>query len=501
MSGRVTIVGAGPGDPALLTVGGLQALRDADTILYDALVSDAVLSFAHSGCERIFVGKRAAAHAMEQRAIEALAVEKARAGKHVVRLKGGDPFVFGRGSEEAEALHAAGIEVTIVPGVTSAVAAAAYAGIPITDRRYASSFVVATGHEGDNATTALDWKTLSATQTLVVVMGVERLEAIAAHLVERGADAATPAAVVQNGTLPTQRCIVATLGTIAARARREQIAAPAILVVGSVVTLRERLQWFERRPLFGRRILVTRPLRAARIFGRAIAARGAEPVIAPAIAIGPPDDFAPARREIARLGEYAWVVFLSRNGVEAFFEELRANGKDARSMGTVRVAAIGPKSAQRLAEFGVRADLVSGRSTSEDAAADLLDRTKRGERILVVAAQEGLDIVRSLLADAGREPVSVAAYKTSVVEDPQYARSVARCDILTFASGSSVRAFATLLGGNDAAVKASLGKVVACIGPVTAGEARTIGVHVDVLPESFTTDALLLALEAHVRPA
>lgn len=491
----MTLVGAGPGDPALLTLGALHALRAADVVLYDALVSDAVVALAPDSAECIHVGKRGGEHTMAQREIEALMIARAREGKRVVRLKGGDPFVFGRGGEEARALRAADIEFRVVPGVTSAIAAAAYAGVPVTDRRYASSFVVATGHEDPTKEgSALDWSALAAAPTLVVMMGIERLGNIVEELVAHGASAATPAAVVQDGTLPTQRCVVATLGSIAEQTRDAGIRAPAVLIVGSVVTLREELRWFDSGPLFGKRILVTRPAGAQR-FARALMARGAQPVIAPTVRIAAPDDPEIARREIARLNEYDWIVFLSRTGIDLFFRALHEREEDARAIGKARVAAIGPKSAERLADHGVLADLVSGRSTSEDVAHDLLERTRPGQKILIFAAQEGRDIVRSLLEEAMRVPVAVPAYKSLVVSDPEFATTVASCDILTFTNGSTVRGFATLLGGNAAAVSAARGKIVACIGPITAGEAEEIGLHVDVVPKTFSTDALIEALE------
>lgn len=503
MSARVTLVGAGPGDPALLTLGGAQALRDADVVLYDALVAPAILALAAPASERIYVGKRAGEHAMTQREIETLMIEKAREGKHVVRLKGGDPFVFGRGAEEASALADAGVEFRIVPGVTSAVAGPAYAGIPLTHRGYASSFVVATGHEDPaKPHSSVDWDALARAQTLVLLMGVERLGAIAQRLVEHGMAASTPAAVVADATRPSQRCVVGTIGSIAADAQEAGIEAPAILVAGSVVTLRETLQWFERAPLFGKRVLVTRPAgRGANRIAARLAALGAHAVLAPTVQIGPPDDASALVRESARAAQYAWTVFLSQNGVEAFFAQLARDGKDSRAFAGTRIAAIGGKTAEALAAFGIRAELVSGRSTSEDVVEDLLERTARGDRVLVIAAQENRDIVRSVLAENGRVPTTVAAYKTSVVADPEFARKVEPCDILTFTSASTVLGFATLLGGSEAAAAAARGKSVACIGPITACAAEEIGLRVDVVPEAFTTEALVEALEARAAPA
>ncbi len=499
MSGSVAIVGAGPGDPALLTLGALRAIREADVVLYDALVSDAVVGFAPTSCERLYVGKRGGDHAMAQHLIEGLMIRLARDGKRVVRLKGGDPFVFGRGAEEAEALRAAGIPFEVLPGVTSATAVPAYAGIPLTHRALSSSFVVATGHEDpEKQRSAIDWASLARSKsTLVFVMGVERLQHIAHELVTHGLAASTPAAVIADGTRPSQRCVTGTVASIAQEAQRAEIAPPAVLVVGEVVSLRETLRWYDRSPLFGKRVLVTRPLREGPESVRAFLASGIEPILAPTIEIAPPDDPEPALRALGEIDGYTWIVFLSRNGVDALFEGLAAQGRDARALASTKVAAIGAKTAERLAHFGVRADLVSGRATGEDVAHDLLGATREGDRVLVYGAQEGRDVVRTVLAENGRHPVVVAAYKTCVVSDAHFAEKVARADILTFTSGSTVRGFAQLLGGDAAAREAARAKLVACIGPITANEALSIGLPVDVVPENVSMESLIAALEVH----
>ncbi len=498
MSGRVALVGAGPGDPELLTLGAVHALRAADVVLYDALVSDVVLAFASPACERVYVGKRGGDHAMSQREIETLMTSKAREGKFVVRLKGGDPFVFGRGAEEAESLRDAGIAFAIVPGVTSAIAVPAYAGIPVTRRGLASSFIVATGHEDPQKTeSGIDWTRLAgASETLVFLMGFDTLESIAARLLAAGLDPATPAAVIADGTRPTQRSVVATVATVAQQARDAELRAPAVLVVGKVAALRARLQWYDRGVLFGKRVLITRPGRDASHFARLLLAAGMEPIVAPTIETGPPDDVQAAFRAVEEAAQYAWIVFLSRYGVDAFFDRLHERGKDARALSPAKVAAIGPKTAQRLREVGLIADLASGRSTSEDVARDLLAQTVPGDRVLIYAAQEGRDVVRDVLEKNGRLSVAVAAYKTAFTSDPHFASKVARADVLTFTSASTVRGFAALLGGNAAAAEAARGKIVACIGPVTAEEARAIGLHVDVTPQEFTAEGMLAALEA-----
>ncbi|HVA34322.1 MAG TPA: uroporphyrinogen-III C-methyltransferase, partial [Candidatus Baltobacteraceae bacterium] len=359
-AGTVYLVGAGPGDPGLLTLRAAELLQRADVLLYDALAADAIVALAPPQCERIFVGKRAARHAMPQADIEALAIERARAGKRVVRLKGGDPFVFGRGGEEAQALRAAGIPFEIVPGISSATAAPAYAGIAVTHREHNTAFTVATGHEDPSkAGSTLDWSKLADPhRTLIFLMAMENLAEIARRLVEAGLDASTPAAVVQDGTRPTQRTVTGTLESIAGDVARAGLSAPAVVVVGSVVTLRSSIAWFDNTPLFGKRVLVTRPATQGLEFARALAGHGMEPILAPTIAIAPPDDAGPAQHALDELERYRWIAFTSRNGVDAFFEALAARGADARALGGIKVAAIGPATAARLAARGVRADLV-----------------------------------------------------------------------------------------------------------------------------------------------
>ncbi len=499
-SGRVVLVGAGPGDPGLLTLRAAQALGDADVLLYDALASDPIVALVPATCERIYVGKRGGTHEMPQDEIEALMIARARAGKRVVRLKGGDPFVFGRGGEEAQTLHDAGIPFEIVPGISSAIAAPAYAGIPVTHREINPAFTVATGHEDPTKPqSTLDWSKLADPhRTLVLLMAMGNLAQIGARLIECGLSAQTPVAVIQDGTRPTQRTVTGTLSTIAEDVRREGLHAPAIVVVGQVVALREKLRWFDRMPLFGKRVLITRPAHQAQEFARALYARGVEPILASTIAIVPPDDVAAAHRAIDDLAGYRWVVFTSQNGVDAFFDRLAALDSDARYIGATRVAAIGTKTAERLRAFGVRADLVPAAFVSEEIARALLAASHSGDRVLIFRAQEARDVLPQMLEDAGRVPHVVAAYKTIVDVDPELAQKAARADVFTFTSASTVRGFVELLGGTEAARGAARGKLIACIGPITAQAADELGLHVDVVADVFTTDGLLDALEAHL---
>ncbi len=498
-TGKVFLVGAGPGDPGLLTVRAANLLRSAGVVLYDALASDWVVALAPPSCEKIFVGKRGGNHAMTQDAIEALMVRKAREHAIVVRLKGGDPFVFGRGGEEAQTLAAHGIPFEIVPGITSVIAAPAYAGIPLTHRDHNPAFTVATGHEDPTKpSSTLEFRRLADPhRTLVFLMAMGNLREIARTLVVEGLAAATPVAVIQDGTRPTQRTVTGTLTTIADDVEHSGIGAPAIVVVGSVVRLRNEIAWFDRTPLFGKRVLITRPERQAHDFANALIERGVEPILAPAIVIGPPDDPRAARRAVDDIGSFAWVVFTSQNGVDAFFARLHESDRDARALAGVKIAAIGSSTASRLQHYGLRADLVPATFVSEAVGDALIAATASGDRVLIYRAQEARDVLPAMLERAQRAPTVVAAYKTAFARDPDFSEKVARADVLTFTSASTVHGFAALLGGNDAAVNAARGKCIACIGPITRDAAQAIGLHVDVLADVFTADGLLAALAGH----
>ena len=493
------MVGAGPGDPGLLTLRAAEILRRAEVLLYDALAADSIVALAPSGCERIFVGKRGGDHAMPQSEIHALMLARAREGRHVVRLKGGDPFVFGRGGEEAEALHEAGIEFEIVPGISSAVAAPAYAGIPVTHREHAAAFTVLTGHEDPTKpVSTLDWQRLAdPNRTLVLLMAMENLSEIARQLIANGLDAATPAAVIADGTRPSQRTALGTLATIAGEAAAAGLRAPAVVVVGGVAALRERLRWFDNGGLFGKRVLVTRAGPQSASFANALLARGAEAIVAPTIEITAPDDPLPAARALDEPAAYAWLVFTSQNGVDAFFAALAARNADARAIGTARVAAIGDRTAERLREHGIRADLVPSAFVGEEVARALIERSSPSDRILIYRAQEARDALPRMLEAAGLRVDVVAAYKTVFVQPRNFEDAVGRADVLTFTSASTVRGFCAAFGGDASGAGAARGKCVACIGPITAQAAAEAGLTVDVVATVYTTAGLLDALEAH----
>ncbi|PYI89831.1 MAG: uroporphyrinogen-III C-methyltransferase, partial [Verrucomicrobia bacterium] len=351
--GTVYLVGAGPGDRGLLTVRGAELLGRADVVVYDALVNPDLLRLAPRTAEIIYGGKRAKDHAMPQDELNALLVTKAREGKTVVRLKGGDPYIFGRGGEEAEALAQAKIPFEVVPGISSIVAAPNYAGIPLTHRNLCSSFTVITGHEDptkDNS--SLDWEPLAKMPgTKVVLMGVERIRQLAASLMAQGMAADTPVAMVRWGTTGRQQSIEGTLATIADRVAEKEFAAPAVTVIGDVVRLRNKLNWFEHRPLFGQRIVVTRTREQASQLSQELLERGADVLEIPTIKVVPPDQLEPLEEAIEGLGVYDWLIFTSPNGVAAFFDYFFKKFKDIRALGMVRIAAVGPATAGKLAEL------------------------------------------------------------------------------------------------------------------------------------------------------
>jgi uroporphyrinogen III methyltransferase/synthase len=435
---------------------------------------------------------------MPQDEIERLAIERARAGSRVVRLKGGDPFIFGRGGEEAQALAEAGVAFEIVPGVSSAYAAPAYAGIPVTHRKYAASFTVATGHEDPGkAASSLDWAKLADPQrTLVLLMATANLREIANELIAHGLAPQTPVAVVQDGTRPSQRTVLGRLDSIADDVAAAKIGAPAVVVVGGVVALRTQLRWFDTGALFGKRVLITRAGEQSTEFARALLARGAQPIFAPTIAIVPVDDTSDADRAIDDLASFAWLISTSQNGVDAFFSRLAAKGADARAIGATKVAAIGERTAARLRTHGVIANLVAAEFISEEIAPEVIARSVPGDRVLLYRAQEARDALPRMLHDAGLIVTIVPAYCTVVPTDAEFAQKVAEADVLTFTSASTVRGFVALLGDIPAPHAAS-GKCVACIGPITANAAAQAGLNVDLVAPVHTTVGLLDALEIH----
>jgi uroporphyrinogen III methyltransferase/synthase len=491
--GSVALVGAGPGDPGLITVRGLALLRGADVLVYDRLGAAALIRFARADARLIYVGKRPKQHTKTQAEITRILIREARAGRSVVRLKGGDPFVFGRGGEEAEALAEAGIPFEVVPGITSAIAGPAAAGIPLTHRDAAASVAIATAHEAPGkAGSRIDWRALAGADTAVLLMGVERLDGVARALIDAGKAASTQAAVIQDATLPTMRTVTAPLSRIAAVAARAKIRPPAITVVGDVVSLRDVLGGWDTRPLSGVRVLVTRTREQASELSAILSELGAGVVEAPAIRVEPPRSFAVLDRAVSRLrdGSYAWVVFTSANGVRAFASRLRAAGADARAFATAKVAAVGPGTADALSSLGIVADLVPQSFTTDGVGRAF----PRGSgRVLLARA----DLVEPGLGEAieakGWTVKKVTAYRLrGQASMPLGVRTeimAGEIDVLTFASGGTVRAFMKLLKG-----KPPRGTKVVCIGPVTAEAARAAGLRVSATARTHTIPGLVAAV-------
>lgn len=496
-TGTVYLVGAGPGDPGLLTVRGRELLARSEVVVYDALVSPRLLEHAPASAERIYAGKRGAAHALEQEEINRLLVARARSGATVVRLKGGDPFVFGRGGEEALALAEAGVPFEVVPGVTAGLAAAACAGIPATHRGLASAVSLVTGHETPGKEeSAVDWPALARTKgTLIFYMGVERLGAICARLIEAGLAADTPACAIRWGTTPLQRTVAGTLAGLPEQVQAAGLTPPAVLVVGAVVALRDKLAWFEARPLFGRRVVVTRARAQASAFAAQLEALGAEVVEWPAIRIEPAADLTPLRAAVARLASYDWIFFTSVNAVDVFFALLHESGRDARALAGHRLVAIGPATADRLNGFGIRPDVQPAEYTSAAIVEALSARDLRGERILCPRADIAPADLPEALTRRGAVVTEVTAYRT--VPDAAQASTVAamlgRGEVhwLTFTSSSTVTNFFAAI--EPAAVKPGAARI-ASIGPMTSAAVRRFGLEPAVEAPTHTIPGLIQAI-------
>lgn len=501
-NGMVFLIGAGPGDPGLLTVKGKRCLEEADVVVYDALANPRLLQHAKPGAELIYVGKRAGQHTLPQEEIGRLLVERAKAGKVVARLKGGDPFIFGRGGEEAEELVAAHVPFEVVPGVTAAVAAPAYAGIPLTHRDFTSTVAFVTGHEDPTKNeSSIAWdKIATGIGTLVFFMGVGQLPEIAGQLMRNGRSPATPAAVVRWGTRADQEVVVGTLADLPEKCRGMK--PPALIVVGEVVALREKLRWFEAKPLFGKRILVTRAREQASSFAQILEAAGAEVVEFPTIRIVPPESWAPLDTAIGQLREYQWVIFTSANGVRFFWERLQHAGRDLRDLFDITVCAIGPATAEALLRLGVRADIVPAEFKAEALVEAIGSERVRGSRVLLARAAEAREVIPEELERRGARVDVVPAYRAvKSTADAAELRGMLRdrkIHAVTFTSSSTVKHFLDLVGEEAAALLK--GVTVASIGPITAETAAKRGIVSHIVPENYTIPALAEALVRHFQP-
>ncbi|MCU0554297.1 MAG: uroporphyrinogen-III C-methyltransferase [Syntrophales bacterium] len=493
--GKVYIIGAGPGDPGLITLRGAECIEQADVVVYDYLANEEFLRRARKDARLIYVGKKGGDHTLPQGEINRILADEALKGLTVARLKGGDPFIFGRGGEEAEVLHEAGIPFEVVPGVTSAIAVPAFAGIPLTHRGYTSTVAFVTGHEDPTKEKSdIDWAALAGIGTLVFLMGVKNLANIARNLVEGGKAPETPAALIRWGTTPGQQTLTGTLADIAARAKKQAFKPPSILVVGEVVALRPKLDWFEARPLFGKGIVVTRPEEQAGEFARLLAAEGAQAILFPTIRIAPPASWDGVDRALDGLDGYDWIVFTSANGVKHFFARLRDRGGDIRDLKGVRICTIGPATAAAVGAMGIRVDLVPDEYISEGVVRAFEAVDLKGRRVLLPRAAEARDVIPEGLAKKGAAVDIVTAYRTvrskSRKEELQALLDAGRVDVVTFTSPSTVVNFRKIMGNERLPEKVR----IACIGPVTAAAAKKQGYAVDVYQETFTIPGMVKAL-------
>ncbi len=495
----VYLVGAGPGHPGLITLRGLECLRQADLVIFDKLVSESLLDFAPPGAERMCVTELGKHHVDRYLPVQRTMVEAALAGKRVVRLKGGDPFLFGRGGEEAEALRQANIPYEIVPGVTAALGAAACAGIPLTHRSHASAVAFVTGHENPSKPeSALDWAALARFPgTLVIYMGMSRLGQITRALLEQGKPADSPAAVVHWASTGLQHTIEAPLGELGGAVIKEGITAPAVIIIGSVVSLRKELAWFENRPLFGKRVLVTRPRRQASELAHGLVLLGAVPIILPAVEIQPPADWAPVDRALANLQAYHWVVFTSVNGVHAFLGRLQEIGRDVRSFGPVKLAAIGPKTTEALQEYYLKPDLVPQKFQSEDLARVLKKNLQPRQRILLARADRGRDLLYKELANLALvEQIVVYSQVDAVPANSPALDSLRRgeIDYVTLTSSNIAGALVRSLDEPCRARLESGAVKLVSISPVTSAAVRQLGLPIAAEAAEATTQGILETL-------
>lgn len=498
--GKVYLIGAGPGDPTLITVKGMNLLKRAEVVVYDYLATKKLLQFVPEDAEFIYAGKRGGAHhAHTQEEINQMLVDYANAGRIVVRLKGGDPFIFGRGGEEIEELVKAGIPFEIVPGVTSATAAATYAGVPITHREYTSSVAFVTGHEDPtkpNSKIAWD-KLATGIGTLVFYMGIKNLPSITEKLIKNGRDPKTKVAVVRWASTPIQRSVVGTLDTIADIVKQEEIKPPALVVVGDVVNLRDKINWFEKRPLFGKRILVTRTREQASELVVGLEDKGADCVEFATIAIEKPDSWDALDNELKRIDSYRWLLFTSINAIKYFFNRLFEKGMDARDLKGPRIGVVGTTTAKILESYGIAADLVPEEFTGEGLANSLVAKGVEGQKILVPRALKAREVLPEKLREAGAEVNIVPVYQnirpegqTELLREEFEEKKI---DVVTFTSSSTVTNFLHMLHAkdDDELHRLLAGVKVAVIGPITAKTASKNGLEVSIQPDVYTIPALV----------
>ena len=496
----VYLVGAGPGDPKLITLKAMECIKKSDVLVYDRLVNEKLLSFARQDTELIYVGKSSDKHTLKQEEINQLLIRKAKEGNIVTRLKGGDPFVFGRGGEEAEALYMKGIPFEIVPGVSSAVAVPAYAGIPVTHRGMASSLSIVTGHEDptkDSVNVRLD-KIVVASDTIVFLMGMENLTKIVEQLISNGRSVNTPVALIQSGTLPEQKTLVGRLDNIVRKAEDENFKSPAVIVVGEVVNLRDRLKWFENMPLYGKKILVTRSRQQSFTLSEKIQDLGGQAIEFPVIEINPPLSFDQLDCAINSVEKYDWIIFTSTNGVQKFFSRLKVLNKDIRKLKDIKLCAIGLKTAQELDKLGLLVDFVPEEYRAEAIIEWFRLRDIKSKKILLPRADIARETLAVSLESMGAIVDNISIYQT-VSGKPDSNKLVKlleekSLDIITFTSSSTVKYFCDILKTKNL-VELLKGITVVSIGPITTFTALEYGITIDIQAAEYTIDGLIKAIE------
>ncbi|MGB9712248.1 MAG: uroporphyrinogen-III C-methyltransferase [Dissulfurimicrobium hydrothermale] len=500
--GKVYLVGAGPGDPGLLTIKGKKIIENADVIIYDRLASPRLMSFAPPDAERIYVGKRIGLHAVSQEEINRLIVHKAFEGKTVCRLKGGDPFIFGRGAEEAQTLAQAGIPFEVVPGVTSAIAVPAYAGIPLTHRACTASVAFITGHRKLDAEEAdVDWEGLAkGVGTLVFLMGMTNLPEIVKELIKYGRPPDTPAAVINWGTTPLHRSVIGTLKDIVGKVKDAGIKPPSIIVIGDVVKLKDEINWFESRPLLGKKILITRAREQASTLCAMLEEKGAYTIELPTIATIEHDDHAVLDEAISRLSSFDWVVFSSENAVQFFFKRLFSLGLDLRALSDIKIAAVGPGTTGYLASMHLKTDLMPQQDFKAEGLVEAFKGLDiKGRRVLIPRAEKARDVLPEGLKALGADVDVAVLYKTIAPEaDPKVIEELkdSDIDVVVFTSSSTVKNFLDIVPTElgDTLLKRA---AVACIGPITSKTARDLGFSVEIEPSRSTLDCLVAAIESY----
>lgn len=499
INGKVFLIGAGPGDPGLITVKGLECVKKADVIIYDYLANERLLDQRRPDAELIYVGKQGGKHTLPQDEINTLIVKKAKEGKLVARLKGGDPFIFGRGGEEAEELADSNIPFEIVPGVTAATAAPAYAGIPLTHRDHTASVAFVTGHEDPTKPESkVHWnKIATGLGTLVFFMGMKNLQNIVSNLIANGRSPETPIALIQWGTRTDQRVVTGTLNDIAAKANEAKLRPPVIIVVGEVVRLRQKLNWYESKPLFGKRVVVTRSRDQASVFAEMLIDRGATTIEFPTIDVVPPASWAELDDALGAIETYQWIIFTSANAIKYFMERLRNLGKDMRILKGIQICVVGPKTAEALEQYGLRADLVPAEFKAEGVLGALGGVKVKGLKFLIPRAKAARELIPDKLREQGAVVTVAVAYENvKPVADTTRVKKLLeekKIAVVTFTSSSTVHNFVEILGRKG--YKALLqGVIVACIGPVTAKTAEEYGMKTDIMPKEYTIPAFVEAM-------